>query len=993
MKKEGVIYFFALSCCLSINVTLKAQQLGFSNYAVEDGISSNFLYQVTQDQKGFIWTCGESGISRFDGQSFKNFTTEHGLPDNEVLKLYADRSGKIWFVTLKGLFGFIENSKVYPLQELNDKLNVRVTAIREDCNGDILFACHLNELIRIRANKIVAKHKLYPRSPIDFTVSTFSNNLYVDCKKNRVILFTTAYEIISVGNDGSVGSLEGIPDYPIAMRDFDFPDGIMAFSPVVSVKEVPDIGVLVLQKDLSLSVLLTAEQLDNKDRLSMLVDKKKNLWVGTVDGIFLFERIGTSYRLKLRCLKGIKVSSIYQDREGTVWASTVGEGLFLFMSNAIQNYRQEDGLVSNIITSLTIDSAKTLYVGTDIGRVNTISSRGKVANFTPLKPASAGNIYSRIVELKQSGSTLWIARDLGLFGFVGGKEKYYHPIGGVKDFYVGPDRDIWFGTYSGIGKTEFFNPPIPDKEALGIKGRSASIYEDKDGVVWYWLEDGLWSLSKGKSVNHSLKNKILKTRITHIRKDGAGNLWLASQGKGLLCLKDEKITAYTVKEGLSNNTCNSFYLDGDSVIWIATNGGLNKLRFQSGELSRFSVQVISVRQGLASDNVSHVIKDGHNLYVATSKGVSCFDERDVSLNRVPPAIYITKVQIRDKDTTILPNYELSYSNNTIRIEFIGLAYRCLGKLNYQYRMIGLDTNWLSSTYSAATFNSLPPGEYVFQVRCFNEDGLESTQMATVSFTIGRPYWESWWFYATAALLGIGITALIFNGRFRRLEERNKLRQQALEEEQKALRAQMNPHFIFNALNSIQYFIVNNNTLRATEYLAKFAGLIRRILDNSKHSLISIYDELETVRLYVEIEAQRFDSSFDYSIEVAEEVDKYNTEIPPMIIQPYIENAIWHGLLHKASKGKLTIAVSREHTNIVCIIEDDGIGRQKSQEIGERTRVNKHKSVGMDITETRLSNVSEIRKLNYSVHISDLFDERTGMASGTRVQLIFPLIPN
>ena len=209
----------------------------------------------------------------------------------------------------------------------------------------------------------------------------------------------------------------------------------------------------------------------------------------------------------------------------------------------------------------------------------------------------------------------------------------------------------------------------------------------------------------------------------------------------------------------------------------------------------------------------------------------------------------------------------------------------------------------------------------------------------------------------------------------------------MQAEQKALRAQMNPHFIFNALSSIQRFIVAKNALQAHEYLSKFGSLIRHILDNSKHTFISIQEEVETLKLYIELEALRFDNSFEYSITIDPAIDEYNTEIPTMIIQPFVENAIWHGLLHRSSKGKLIIDIQKEKEALVCIIEDNGIGREASEEIKKNNVHKIHASAGMEITEGRLKNLKDSTQSNYAVHIHDLKDD-SGKASGTRVRITF-----
>ena len=222
----------------------------------------------------------------------------------------------------------------------------------------------------------------------------------------------------------------------------------------------------------------------------------------------------------------------------------------------------------------------------------------------------------------------------------------------------------------------------------------------------------------------------------------------------------------------------------------------------------------------------------------------------------------------------------------------------------------------------------------------------------------------------------------------REQKKNELQQRILEAEQKAIRSQMNPHFIFNALNSIQRFIVENDTLSANEYLAKFGKLIRRILDNSKHKLITIDDELQTLKLYLELESLRFENRFEYTIEVEEKIDTHNSQIPPMLIQPYLENAIWHGLMHKEEKGKLEIKMKLENDFIFCSIEDNGVGRKKAMELKTKHKPD-HKSSGMQLTQERLEIFNAMKTQKLDIRILDLTDEKNE-PGGTRVEIKIPV---
>jgi LytS/YehU family sensor histidine kinase len=200
---------------------------------------------------------------------------------------------------------------------------------------------------------------------------------------------------------------------------------------------------------------------------------------------------------------------------------------------------------------------------------------------------------------------------------------------------------------------------------------------------------------------------------------------------------------------------------------------------------------------------------------------------------------------------------------------------------------------------------------------------------------------------------------------------------------------MNPHFIFNSLSSIHRFIWSNNQEEASDYLTKFSRLMRMILDNTQHTFISLNKEVESLRLYLDLESLRCNGIFEYHITVSEEINDEEVMIPPMIIQPYVENAIWHGLVHKSGKGALDIDMTLRGRTLVCIVTDNGIGRKRAMEIKEKKGVT-HRSMGMQVTEGR---IDLIRKINNSretnVTITDLEDEE-GRPAGTQVTITLPV---
>jgi len=343
----------------------------------------------------------------------------------------------------------------------------------------------------------------------------------------------------------------------------------------------------------------------------------------------------------------------------------------------------------------------------------------------------------------------------------------------------------------------------------------------------------------------------------------------------------------------------------------------------------------------------------------------------------------------NKDTSVQNNIILPYNQNLIEISFVGLSYRTAGNIIYKYRLSGINDQWTFTKNTLVSYPFLPDGEYKFEVYAMNKDGVYSIAPATITFIINPPFWKTWWFIGVCILLFAGMVRVFIYFRIKAVKKRNALRLKLNKYMQQALSQQMNPHFIFNSLNSIQYYILQNDRLASNKYLSKFASLMRIILDNSQHQLIPLKDELNALNLYIELEAMRFKEKFQFSITVDEKLDTSINKIPPLLIQPYVENAIWHGLMHKEDNGILEVGLRLKDNVIICTITDNGIGREKAAEIKNK-KIQTYKSRGTKITGDRLNLINTLNNMKMQINYFDLKDN-SGNASGTKVEITIPLI--
>jgi hypothetical protein len=354
-----------------------------------------------------------------------------------------------------------------------------------------------------------------------------------------------------------------------------------------------------------------------------------------------------------------------------------------------------------------------------------------------------------------------------------------------------------------------------------------------------------------------------------------------------------------------------------------------------------------------------------------------------------PKLYIENIKVNGKDISISKSV-FPHNENFFEINFNGYNYRKRGKLNFQYRLIGLTNEWTNTNNRQITFTSLDPGAYRFEIKTCNEDGLWNTHPICFSFKIELPFWKRAYFILLVTFTILSITFLFIWWRIHLIKQKNNLILQMNEFQRKALASQINPHFIFNSLNSINSFIINEDRINASKYLNRFAKLMRLCLNNSEKKYVPIHEEYDLIKNYLELETMRFRNKFNFEITIQERILSAGYKIPSMLLQPYIENAIIHGLIPKENgQGKLHITIFFVGEQLRCEIIDNGIGRTKAQE-AKRASVVKHKSMGTLLTEERMKAYLDNEEFSYFLEITDLYDEQNDPA-GTKISFNLPYI--
>lgn len=486
-------------------------------------------------------------------------------------------------------------------------------------------------------------------------------------------------------------------------------------------------------------------------------------------------------------------------------------------------------------------------------------------------------------------------------------------------------------------------------------------------------------------------------RMRTLACDRNGYIWIAVSKTGLLRFREKEngkpeLKWFYADERHPLNRILALHADPEGHLWIATISAVMRMNTIQN-----TFQIIPQYLGMdhATLGMNFFNGDSGRFFITTPGHYCEVDFARLNQPGFPPRAYIDVFKVYNATRSLSADgavQEIQPDEKFFSFEYSCVDFSYQRHHEFAYRLVGWDADWISSgTRRYASYTNIPGGEYVFEVRAMNPEGVWGP-VARVPILVKIPYYKTAWFIS---LMVLGLTGLVYGGYRYRIQDIRKterlkaeFNQQIADTRMEALRAQMNPHFIFNSLNSINRYIIRNDVKTSSLYLTRFARLIRLVLDHSKHRLISLSGELEALKIYLDLEAFRFEKKFEYEIQTAGDVNPEEILVPPLIIQPYVENAIWHGLLHKEGDGKLSIRIARHGDILRVEVEDNGIGREKAREFKSRNAPTRE-SVGLKLTEERLQLSAGENSTPLSPEIIDLYDEN-GQACGTRVIIPIPV---
>ncbi|HEY4205689.1 MAG TPA: histidine kinase [Puia sp.] len=965
MKLLIPLFISTIFTCISCD----AQEYSYTNYDISDGLAGSTAYCIAQDKEGFMWIGTETGLSRFDGTHFTNYTTADGLPDLEVLQMFCDSKGRLWMALFHPSVCYYYKGKIH--NPGNDSLLARIhcsgyiEGMSEDRDGNILLQEPTALHLITNDGRVIDYHDINGR-PL--------KELYIaggDKSGDYFVVFS-GDDLYRLRN-GRFTLLAHIPHVAISTLS------VAANSALFVIRS--NAGKTLIINSRTGQLLRCVKEQYYKGQQSYALCGDSLVYTSFATGVReLNIRTGETKWY----VTGIQANRTFRDDEDNLWFSTVGQGIYRLNSNEVKNYT---------LRTRTPKPGSALFINKDKDEILIGTIPEMVFSYRPrqqsLKAYQAGASpygYVTYAERNPRGQIIYGCQDqIGIM------------LDSMRSKILVWDTQIKYGVHKTANELIFGNSRgvfVLDMSKWKIKDtlwrtRCSGLLLMGDTLYIATLE-GLYELDADRST-HFLGDSIpfLRKRISAIAAAGNHTLWVASHDAGVIGLHPGQPPIFlTTQQGLSSNICRTLTMHGNDL-WIGTDKGLNRVRIGQGEpaITRYTA-----KDGLASDMINVVYVDGDTVYVGTPEGFSYFNPMLANLTARCRLVFLgitNSGKDRLQDTA---NLVLHHTDNNIRFDYAGISYKSTGNITYHYRMSGLDSSWKTTKETFLDYPTLPSGDYELEMYAVNKFGVKS-RTKTIPFAVETPFWRALWFELLILASFIALTWLFVSLRIKHIrrqqEEEELLNKRMKEMEHIALQAQMNPHFIFNCLNSIQQYIFDQDILAANKYITGFAKLIRATLHHSTKDLIPLEDELEYLSNYLSLEKLRFKEKMNFSIDVAHDLPvNRGYLVPPMIIQPYVENCMRHGLRHRRTAGGYIRIKLQEHEGkLVVVVEDNGIGREKAASYKTREHI-EYQSKGMSLTADRIRLINAIHEDNIEVEIIDLKDGQGG-AAGTRVVIKFP----
>lgn len=972
MSRLFVILFLT---CSSI---LHAQDVVYDHLYNNDQLPTAVYYDIVEDHNYNIWLASGNGLVKYDGDQFITYTNEKQRAIT-VFNLTLDQDGILWCNNLYGQIFYVKNDQLQLFYDARDltggqlsPFQVKEASVQLFTRSNGIFSINRKSKL---VEKISSKLTLSATTGSDTTqllsLNPPQDDFSIDLIDNDAITSITTINLSNV----------------IAPMITRFQEELLVHYMLNNENKIILIDAQNRKTPLKVPQELRTNRIYN---IKVINDQ---LWFCTNDGVWRYTINKNTLNNPLHLLKSQSISSIVKDFNGNLWATSLDNGLFIVSDINKRRFTLENPK-EKVTASYPLGSNKTV-VATSLGGIYLYEN--------PLS-------FSKKYQLKNSNFIEYLYYDtqykkLIISGI--GNDSYTLDLNNgqlvehdllynsAKSITRLNDTLLFYGNF----KEALFYKNSDDKSQVYTirqqRVKEALVIDNNRIIISFIDGTYMYDARHHSLVELTHKNASIYSNSLTIKQD---ELWIATKsGTFLISDKDDlgsRFRESVITQSPNNESAiyNNIQADG-SYLWMLSNGNLTRYDPEHDKLKMIS----------NGNSFSEVVND----YIITDEDVITFSSKSIyripknildKRNRTAP-ITITGVKLKEMSLPIDSLYRLNYDENEIQINFNSTGYGA-GEMKYEYILNKDEDTWrkVPSTLKQLDFASLSPGEYRFKLRGKHSSSLEYQYAIPITIIIEPPYWLSYWFIILMVAIVILMVYFLMKYQQRKRNKRRRLEVQQLLNEKKLaslklenIRSQMNPHFVFNSLNSIQDFIVSNERELASGYLVKFSRLIRMYLDYSQQDEISLTQEINALKLYLELEKMRFDDELNYTISIDPAINADQFRVPSLFIQPYVENALKHGLLHKKDERQLAISgiLSSSKEYVKIIIEDNGIGRLKSSEIN-KTRSSDHQSFATSVNDKRVQLYKEQLNKQISIDIEDLYDQNKTPA-GTRVTIALPLI--
>lgn len=674
---------------------------------------------------------------------------------------------------------------------------------------------------------------------------------------------------------------------------------------------------------------------------------------------------------------------VLEDSEGYLWI-TSALGVHRYDGREVRSYYQQTDTFSisgNYTEMLFEDREHNIWIGTTSGGIDRYDR--DLDRFERIIPSRAG--IGHVVRMIQDKSgNYWLAGATGLFSMQADTDTLVRFVP-----HTQPKDKSGYG-FRGLARD------VRDPDKLFVTGL--------DGAYHFDMRTGEFT-----SLAVPTRGNGTQYMLMDVYPTGEDGLWCASWFGGIMSCQISRqqwdsFVPEDRNDGRWYDVVKAILPFDDRRLWVSGGAGFGVFDMHTRRFAFYTPDKWTHHGLDSSFSYAGICMTRQNCVVVTRlTGISISSPLNAGGVELAFAPQLHKVEVEGRsylpDTAVNRLSDLFLDEHERNIAFTFSTPGCYtpSAIAFEYKMEGYDRDWQSLREGRMVrYTNLPRGDYTFQYRARVED---AATVGDQEWLEGRPvrivkavafYREPWFYLAGSATAAI-LVAMFYSLRVQRIRNEARLKtefnKKLADTEMALLRSQMNPHFMFNSLNSIKYYILNEEPENANKYLTKFSKLMRLVLKNSQSRLISLSDELEALKLYIDLEALRFKEEFTYRIDVDEGIRPDDTFLPPLIVQPYVENAIWHGLLQKNAPGALEVNIQRVNGVIRLEVADDGIGREAAGAM--RSKSVTKKSFGTRITRDRIALVRQITGINASVETIDLHNGRE--ARGTRVIIEIPYI--